>query len=85
MQVIINQAITTAWADIEIDSVRTTGEYMFWARGGGAFRIRVSGTANYATIAANQKVFIDSIHAIGGVLFQAQTVSGTDTIELVIY
>ena len=85
MQAIINQAITTAWTDVEIDTIRTSGKYMFWSRGGADFRIRMTGGTAYATISAGEKVLIDNVNNIGGVLFQAQTVTGTEDIEVIIY
>ncbi len=84
MQAIINQAITTAWTDVEIDQIRASGNYEFWSRGGAAFRIRMPGQTAYATIKANSRIKVKGVYAVGGVLFQAQTITGSETIEVLI-
>ena len=84
MQAIINTDITTEWTDIEIDKTRVSGKYAFWTRGGAAFRVKKKGEATFLTMAEGKGLSIDNVSCIEGVLFQAQTVEGTDTIEVVI-
>ncbi len=84
MQAIINQAITTAWTNVEIDTTRTSGSFAFWSRGGTDFHVKMPGGSAYLTVSDGAKIGIDNIETIDGVLFQAKAISGTETIEVLI-
>lgn len=81
---IINADLTTDWTDIELKRTYLSGSCKFWTRGGTAFQIRNKNTSEIATILEDVKTNFLDIKTIDGAVFQARTISGTDTLEMII-
>ncbi len=81
---IVNQDLTSDWADVSLKRTYINGSCFFQTRDGTSFQIRKKGGSQIMTILPDNKYSLPDLKSINNVIFQAKTISGTDTLEMLI-